>query len=491
MAMRKYAVALVFLSLSFLFVNASETYASVKNRVFSLQLDLYGIQPALNDSAQVWLFGPYYGGDFQYMLSQQTALMLSVRTGNIYNDSVSTSIFKFNNDRANRRWTVTSVAAGPKFYLNQRKGTTPYFLTKIEMMMWKVETYPDGGRIAVTDKDGNPKDLKATEFGITAGLGIEQLIADRLAFTLGAEFTYLTGIGANFADWVENSRSRAILQFGAGISIHFGSKRKNLSEESESGESETVRITRKVYEEDTNESADSAATSQSQLVPKQDSVVVLPVPVAPPDRDSDSDGVFDKRDKCASTPVGAIVDTSGCPLDSDKDGVFDGLDRCPNSAARELVDSNGCMLDTDNDGIGNSVDQCPETAKGTPVDSLGCPDIAVIFPKRVFHDLFSAGDTKVKADATAPLDSLARLMKLHSKVTATVYGYTDNVGPNDANLQLSQKRANAVRAYLIKVGIGTERVTAIGRGETNFMASNQTRNGRELNRRIEIEFKGK
>ena len=82
-------------------------------------------------------------------------------------------------------------------------------------------------------------------------------------------------------------------------------------------------------------------------------------------------------------------------------------------------------------------------------------------------------------------------MKLHSKVTATVYGYTDNVGPNDANLQLSQKRANAVRAYLIKVGIGTERVTAIGRGETNFMASNQTRNGRELNRRIEIEFKGK
>ncbi len=61
------------------------------------------------------------------------------------------------------------------------------------------------------------------------------------------------------------------------------------------------------------------------------------------DADSDQDGVPDRRDRCAATPAGALVDLRGCPTDTDGDGVFDGLDRCPG------------------------------TPRGTPVDAVGCP----------------------------------------------------------------------------------------------------------------------
>jgi len=92
-----------------------------------------------------------------------------------------------------------------------------------------------------------------------------------------------------------------------------------------------------------------------------------------PPRDTDSDGVPDKRDRCASTPRGATVDVRGCPADTDRDGVLNGLDRCADTPANTPVDANGCTRDTDRDGIADNADRCPNTAAGTPVDATGCP----------------------------------------------------------------------------------------------------------------------
>jgi hypothetical protein len=60
-----------------------------------------------------------------------------------------------------------------------------------------------------------------------------------------------------------------------------------------------------------------------------------------PPVDSDGDGVFDKKDDCPDTPLGAVVDMKGCPLDADGDGVFDGIDTCPDTPAGASVDKRG------------------------------------------------------------------------------------------------------------------------------------------------------
>jgi len=89
--------------------------------------------------------------------------------------------------------------------------------------------------------------------------------------------------------------------------------------------------------------------------------------------DSDHDGVLNNRDRCADTPEGAQVDSSGCPSDNDSDGVANGVDRCPNTAVGATVDASGCPRDTDNDNIADGVDKCPDTPPGVLVDASGCP----------------------------------------------------------------------------------------------------------------------
>jgi outer membrane protein OmpA-like peptidoglycan-associated protein/opacity protein-like surface antigen len=90
-------------------------------------------------------------------------------------------------------------------------------------------------------------------------------------------------------------------------------------------------------------------------------------------RDSDGDGVPDRKDKCPDTPAGALVDSDGCPLDTDGDAVFDGLDKCPDTPKGCVVDATGCSADADGDGVCDGIDTCPDTPKGCLVDATGCP----------------------------------------------------------------------------------------------------------------------
>lgn len=94
---------------------------------------------------------------------------------------------------------------------------------------------------------------------------------------------------------------------------------------------------------------------------------------AGPAADVDRDGVPDKRDACADTPLGVVVDARGCPTDADGDGVYDGLDRCPGTPAGARVDATGCPIDADHDGVYDGLDQCPNTPAGAHVDAKGCP----------------------------------------------------------------------------------------------------------------------
>lgn len=89
--------------------------------------------------------------------------------------------------------------------------------------------------------------------------------------------------------------------------------------------------------------------------------------------DIDEDGVLDIFDECPNTKAGIEVDIYGCPFDHDYDSVPDYMDACPDTPQNVAVDSLGCTLDSDNDGIDDLHDKCPESAPQEPVNDEGCP----------------------------------------------------------------------------------------------------------------------
>jgi OOP family OmpA-OmpF porin len=202
--------------------------------------------------------------------------------------------------------------------------------------------------------------------------------------------------------------------------------------------------------------------------------------------DFDGDGVPDRLDKCPNTPSGARVDANGCELDDDGDGVVNSKDRCPNTPAGATVNEYGCELDDDGDGVVNSIDQCPNTPAGTPVNNVGCPLEAAYEMVGVNFEFDSA---RLTADSKAALDDALKIMLNNSGLMVEVAGHTDSVGAEGYNQGLSERRAKAVRDYLVERGIDGDRLTARGYGEAQPVADNATAAGRAENRRVELRQK--
>jgi outer membrane protein OmpA-like peptidoglycan-associated protein len=212
--------------------------------------------------------------------------------------------------------------------------------------------------------------------------------------------------------------------------------------------------------------------------------------------DSDGDGVPDYLDTCPDTPEAAygFVDKNGCPIDSDGDGVPDYLDKCPDTpaAARGFVDENGCPKDTDGDGIHDYLDKCPDV-KGV-IENNGCPPEVKEAAKKVFEKAlqgiqFQSGKDVIKNTSFPILDEIVKIMKENPNYLLIINGHTDNVGKPESNLTLSEKRANAVKNYLLKGGVEESRLTAQGFGDTKPLVENTTAENKAKNRRVEFIVK--
>ncbi len=199
--------------------------------------------------------------------------------------------------------------------------------------------------------------------------------------------------------------------------------------------------------------------------------------------DSDKDGVADLDDKCPQTKAGYVVDQSGCPLDNDKDGLVNEEDDCPDKTG--VLALQGCP-DTDGDGVSDKFDRCP-TVKGT-LKNKGCPEMAVEDVKKITNIaskiFFETNSEKLQVASLAQLDELAILLKKYEEANLTIEGHADDQGEDEYNLTLSQKRTESVKQYLMEKGILEQRLTAIGFGETQPVASNKTEIGRAKNRRV-------
>ena len=100
--------------------------------------------------------------------------------------------------------------------------------------------------------------------------------------------------------------------------------------------------------------------------------------------------------------------------------------------------------------------------------------------------LFDIGSDRIRPESTPTLKEITDMLKAHADLKLTIEGHTDNVGNAASNQALSEKRAAAVVAHLVQQGIDASRLEAKGFGDTKPVASNDTSEGRQQNRRVEL-----
>lgn len=253
-------------------------------------------------------------------------------------------------------------------------------------------------------------------------------------------------------------------------------------------------------------------------------------------KDSDGDGVSDKKDKCPGTPPGVAVDENGCPLDRDGDGVPDYKDDCPDEAGLEkfngcpdtdgdgipdkddecptvagLAKFKGCP-DTDEDGVPDSKDKCPNTPKGCPVDANGCPldsdgdgvidcedkcpteagpasnngcpDWVTLEIPTIYFDL---NKSNLKDEGKVELDKLASQLNASKEYDIVIGGHACDLGTDAYNMKLSEKRAQEVVKYLLMKGVNNAFVGSNNYGESKPAVENSSEPNRKKNRRVEFE----
>jgi OOP family OmpA-OmpF porin len=238
-----------------------------------------------------------------------------------------------------------------------------------------------------------------------------------------------------------------------------------------------------------------------------------------PTRDVDEDGVEDSKDACPR--VAGVLERQGCPVqDLDRDGLEGAADQCPEEAGP--ASRNGCPeQDADHDGVPDDSDACPQeegfaSLRGCPErdgdgdsvldhrdncprepgpsDNQGCApkqkQLVIIRPDRLElreRIAFESGTATLQPRTFPLLDNVARVLQAHPELSPLlIESHTDNRGDPEANRALSQARANAVRDYLVAQGLPPKRLEARGYGPDRPAASNETSQGREANRRVEL-----
>lgn len=236
-------------------------------------------------------------------------------------------------------------------------------------------------------------------------------------------------------------------------------------------------------------------------------------PVA--DNDRDKDGVVNAEDVCPDLPGGLA--TQGCP-DKDADGIADANDLCPREAG--TLANNGCPVrDKDNDGIKDDADKCPDVAgiekyNGCPIpdtdkdgvddeqdrcvneagtkENKGCPEIK----KEVIEKVnlaarqirFEYRKAELAPQSFKVLDEVISVLNENPELKIAVEGHTSIDGSLQANMLLSQKRADQVKKYLVSKGITSDRITAIGYGPSRPLNEETSEEAKATNRRVEMKL---
>lgn len=215
--------------------------------------------------------------------------------------------------------------------------------------------------------------------------------------------------------------------------------------------------------------------------------------------DRDGDGIIDSEDACPDVP-GVASDTpkkNGCPADRDEDGIIDSEDACPDIKGVRSDDPtrNGCPGDMDGDGVTDDKDACP-SEKGKPnadPTKNGCPTLVRVTQSEIIilqQVQFKTGSHVILPASDELLQQVSDVLREHPEIVRIeVQGHTDNRGSAAYNQGLSQRRAASVVKWLVGRGqIEDGKLVAKGYGFDQPIASNDTDDGRQQNRRVQFKI---
>ncbi|WP_439881494.1 OmpA family protein [Pontibacter sp. MBLB2868] len=208
--------------------------------------------------------------------------------------------------------------------------------------------------------------------------------------------------------------------------------------------------------------------------------------------DRDNDGVADKDDQCPDEAGTAA--TQGCP-DSDGDGVADKDDKCPDTPAGVQVGADGCPMDADGDGVADNEDACPNTPG--PGTANGCPEVDAATKKLIEEKVRFEFDKAIVQEAYKQLlDSVIVALEKYPDHVLLIKGHADFIGSEEYNQALSERRAEAVKEYLVQRGVkNPDRLVTRGYGESQplvqvnqRLSKRRTETARRINRRVGFEL---
>jgi OOP family OmpA-OmpF porin len=192
--------------------------------------------------------------------------------------------------------------------------------------------------------------------------------------------------------------------------------------------------------------------------------------------------VGNENDEQGQADLNSLSTTAGCGFSTTADRIASSSDMA--NFVQHVFLKPGTPVadcskqDDDADGINNCIDKCPTTLKGAHVNQLGCWIVDIKFDNN---------KSNINPQYLHELDNVATVIKHNPGVHIEVQGHTSNTGSAAHNLKLSERRAQAVKDYLIRNTQGSGMLTARGYGLTQPIDTNETEEGRANNRRVQLE----
>lgn len=325
-----------------------------------------------------------------------------------------------------------------------------------------------------------------TAFNFDLGLGAKYYLNDHMALYM--EAGYLRGLESTTYD---NKTGREnIWKVTAGAELNFGKSKDSDMDGVSDNKDKCPNTPAGVAVDEKGCPIDTDGDGVADYIDDCPTIAGLTSLKGCPD--TDGDGVADKNDKCPETPKGWKVDATGCPLDKDEDGVADSIDKCPDTPSGIDVDKNGCAVDTDGDGVADYLDQCPTIAGS--IENKGCPvtaatEIILSTPEMQVEPVYFGYDkSSYIAGEKNKIDRLVKILKSNENLKVNLTGNADSKGTEEYNMALTERRIDSVVKTIQSNGIPESRISKEkALGESKPAATNETSEGRALNRRVTFE----